>query len=291
MVDLLPGAPADVADPEVARPRPQGEPERVAKPLGDDAPRVRVAVRRQGVVGQSGPRGGVDAEHGPAEERRSRHPVQAEGTQGTPLGGRRRLGSTYGGGRVAARILRRTRIAPRASVLAVVDVVEAGSFSSAHVERAVRAELEIAYGMAGELLAPPPEQGLLAAGHGRVAGGGEASESAADHATIGRRAGRARTRVVPDGSRPAGRRVVGVEDVDVRCRREVRVERQPEQAAIPVVVDLRSEIGEGRGFGVVEPVEYFDHAALLGDEDAPVAREPERGRVVQAADGDGLLEA
>ena len=46
----------------------------------------------QGVVGQAGARGGVDAEHGPAEERRVPPRVaQAEGTQGTPLGGRRRL--------------------------------------------------------------------------------------------------------------------------------------------------------------------------------------------------------
>src|SRR4029078_465364 len=50
-------------------------------------------------------------------------------------------------------------------------------------------------------------------------------------------------------------------------------------------------IGEGRGFGVVEPVEYFYHAALLGDENAPLARDSGSGRVVQAADGDGLLEA
>ena len=92
MVDLFPGAPADVADPEVARPRPQGEPER------GEAPRRRRSSRSRhcsppGGCGQSGDRGGVDAEHGPAEERRSRHQVKAEGTQGTPLGGRRWLRS------------------------------------------------------------------------------------------------------------------------------------------------------------------------------------------------------
>ena len=45
-------------------------------------------------------------------------------------------------------------------------------------------------------------------------------------------------RVAPGGRGAADRRVVRVEHVDVGRRREARVERQAEQAAVPVVVDL-----------------------------------------------------
>src|SRR5262249_58548957 len=40
-VDLLPGVPADIADPELVGARPLGEPERVAQPIGDDPAGVR----------------------------------------------------------------------------------------------------------------------------------------------------------------------------------------------------------------------------------------------------------
>ena len=45
------------------------------------------------------------------------------------------------------------------------------------------------------------------------------------------------------------------------------------------------------GVGVGERVELLDHASLLGDEHATVAREADDGRVSEAAEGDGLLKA
>src|SRR5439155_4728166 len=50
-VDLLVGAPADITHPQLIGAGPYGEPERVAHPVGDDAPRVRVGVSRRRVVG------------------------------------------------------------------------------------------------------------------------------------------------------------------------------------------------------------------------------------------------
>src|SRR5207302_3840172 len=43
-VDLLPGAPADVADPQLVGTRPGRDPERIAKAIGDDPAGVRVSA-------------------------------------------------------------------------------------------------------------------------------------------------------------------------------------------------------------------------------------------------------
>src|SRR5947208_139167 len=49
-IDLLPGVPADVADPDLARSRPEGEAERIAHPVGDDPPRIWARGRDARVV-------------------------------------------------------------------------------------------------------------------------------------------------------------------------------------------------------------------------------------------------
>ena len=145
-------------------------------------------------------------------------------------------------GWVAARV-------ERAPVLAPVGEVEAGAVAAADVERAVVAEREAADGVARILLAPVLDQHLLGAGH-RVAGGLQPREPSGDDAAVGRGAGRCRARVREDAWRaparrdPADRRVVRVEDVDVRRRREARIEREPEQAAVPEVVHVRAQVGE-----------------------------------------------
>ena len=50
------------------------------------------------------------------------------------------------------------------------------------------------------------------------------------------------------------------------------MQREPEEAAVPEVVDLGPEIREDRRRRVAEVVEELDEAALLGDEDTPVRR-------------------
>src|SRR5205085_563724 len=77
----------------------------------------------------------------------------------------------------------------------------------------------------------------------------------------------------PDGRALARRRVVRVEEIEVRARREARVEREAEQAAVPVVVDLVPEVGDHGRRRVREAVEDLDEPTLLGDEDSAVGRE------------------
>ena len=82
---------------------------------------------------------------------------------------------------------------------------------------------------------------------------------------------------------------MSVEDVDVGVGGEVGIEGEPEQAAIPEVVDVGAQVGEGGGRGVREAVEDLDQATLLGHEDPPVLGELDIGGVGQAAKNDCLL--
>ncbi len=183
---------------------------------------------------------------------------------------------------------------PSASAeLAPVGVVEAGAVAAADVEIAVLAEVERAGRVARELLAPVVDERRLA-GRPVRADGGQAAEAAADHAAVGRGAGRRWTGVgrlachAPLGGRAADHGVEGVEDVDVVVRREVGVDRQPQQAAVPEVIDLRAQVGDD-GVGVGREVrEELDQAALLGDQHAAVRKEAHDGRVRQAGE-DGAL--
>ncbi len=85
--------------------------------------------------------------------------------------------------------------------------------------------------------------------------------------------------------------VVGVEDVDVGLRREVRVEGEAEDAAVTGVVDLGPHVGEELRGAVFDVVEDEDLAGLLGDEDAAVRGEAEVARFLEAGDHRFVLEA
>ena len=85
-------------------------------------------------------------------------------------------------------------------------------------------------------------------------------------------------------------RVERVRDVHVGTGRELRVDRESEQPAVPEVEDLGPEVGEDRRRRVREAVEHLDEPALLGDEYATVGRERERRRVAQSGVDDAVLE-
>ena len=179
----------------------------------------------------------------------------------------------------------------RAAVLAPVGEAEGGAVPGRRVEIAVRPELDLALRMARVLLAPVRDE------HGLHAGRAHARETPRDDAAVDVAARGVRARVggraggAPAGGRAADGRVVRVEDVDVGIRGELRVERHPEQAAVPVVVHLRAQVRVGARRRVRQAVEDLDQAALLGDEDAPVRREADDHRVRKAGEDDLLLEA
>ena len=84
--------------------------------------------------------------------------------------------------------------------------------------------------------------------------------------------------------------VVRVRHVDVAVRFEVRVEDHPQEPAIPVAVhpgakveDVLGRLGEGW--------RDQDPAALLRNEDAPVRRKPDDGRMVDRRLDDAVREA
>lgn len=100
---------------------------------------------------------------------------------------------------------------------------------------------------------------------------------------------RALTLIAPRGG-AADRGVVGVEDVDGRVGREVGREGQPEQPAVPEVVDVDVQVGEDVRRGVGERVEDLDDPALLGHEHPAVRGELDGRGVGQPAEDDALLE-
>ena len=140
------------------------------------------------------------------------------------------------------------------AVLAVVDAVEVRPVAGSRVQRPVRPELDCADRVRRELLAPVLDEHLLGADLRARRGDLDAGEPRAGDAAVGRRSRGGGTGVRVDSRRsPLGCRcrvaehvVVRVEDVDIRVRREVRVERHPEQPAIPEVVDVRAQVGDDR---------------------------------------------
>ncbi len=251
--------------------------------MGDDPPRVRIGIGKERVGRKRQARGGVDADDRAVERRRIARRAQVLAPQGAALGARRRHRAPDAPWRVAAGI-------DGIPVLPVVGEREARAVAGARVQRPVRAEVDGSYRVARVLLAPVLDQHLLRAGHD-IAVRLESREPSADHAAVRGRAGGRRARVTP--ARRCARRaelvVVRVEDVDVRALREVRIERHPQKAAIPEVVDVRREVREGRRSRVGEAVEDLDRAALLGDEDPAVGRKAHHRRVRQPAERDGLL--
>ena len=132
-----------------------------------------------------------------------------------------------------------------AAVLPVVDAGEARALATADVQLAVGPEAEVADRVARVLLAPlVGDQALRRSDLAVVGRHLDPDELAADDTPVGVRPRRSRAPVVPDRRRLPRRRVVGVQEIHVPVRREARVERNPQQAAVPVVVDLGAEIGD-----------------------------------------------
>ena len=146
--------------------------------------------------------------------------------------------------RVAARVVGRLRRRP------LVGVVEAGAVAArsrrARRRRRRRARRRCGSGTAGS--SPRP------AGSGRRVHV-DARRSGRRRRSPGRRARRRRAAVVPRGAlRPRRRR---------RRRRAVPgtgVDREPDQAAVPVVVRRGADVGDGLGRRVVEAGEALDEA-------------------------------
>ena len=291
VVDLLPVVPADVTDPDVVRARADREPEGVAEAVGDDPAGVGVGAEPERVAREGSARGLVDAQHGAVERDRVRRRAQVLAPQGAALGRGRCQGAAAVAGRVAAGV-------ERVPVLSPVREVEARAVAAAHVERAVRAERELADRVTRVLLAPVLDQHLLRSGRDAVGGADrEAREPAADDAPVGGRAVQRRARVRVDAGRPEpwerrDRRllVVGVEDVDVRLGRVVRVDGQAEHPPVPEVVGVGRQVDRRRRRAVVQAVERLDQAALLGDERTAVGSEPECRRIREAREDVRLLE-
>ena len=249
--------------------------------MGDDPAGVGIGARRQWVVGQPGTRVGVDPEDRAAERHRIATRPEVLRPQRTALGGRRSHCTADAAGRVAARV-------DRTAGLPVVDEVEAGPFTAAHVQRPVRAERQAPDRMARVLRTPVVDQNLLADERWEAADVRQLRQPAAHHASV---AGRICAGVVEPGRRSPDRGVVRVEHVDRVVHREVWVERQAEQPPVPVVVDLRTQVRHDVGGAVLEAREHLDEAALLGHEDPAVGRERQRGRLREAREDDVLLEA
>ena len=157
VIDLFPGVIPDVADPDVVRPRPDREPERIPQPVRDDSPCVGVGALCKGVVGEAGASARVDPDDRPVERRRVARRPHILAPQCTPLCGRRRERCADPSGRVAARV-------SRVAVLAPIGEVEARTLAPARVERPVGAEEERTDRVARVLLAPVVDEHLFGPG-------------------------------------------------------------------------------------------------------------------------------
>jgi hypothetical protein len=98
------------------------------------------------------------------------------------------------------------------------------------------------------------------------------------------------TEVVPDRGVFADPRISRVEQVHVAVGGEARVERHPQQAAIPEVVHVVADV-EHLCRGAVERALVGEHpAVLLRDEDAAVSGEPHCRRRHKAAEERHVLQ-
>ena len=263
-VDLLVVVPADVAEPHFVGRWPDRESEWVACPEADDPAGVGIGAAGHRVGRQAGAGRRVDAEDRSVEDDRvAGRPAQALAPERAAPGGRRGLGAARTGRRVAARVLDGDPVGP--AELAVIDVGEARAVAAGDVQGAICAEPQVADGVAGELLAPVLDQDVLGAGPD-VARRGQSREASADDAAVGGRTRRRWTRVIPARHRPAVDAVERVEHVDIRVRREVRVERHAQQAPIPVVVDPAAQVGEDGRCRAGQAGEDFDQAGFLRHE-------------------------
>ncbi len=284
-VDLLPGIPTDVGDPEFARPGPEREPIWIAQSIGDVPIVARDPVADERVIGQGVARVGVDAGHRAAALGRVAARSEILGAERAALGRRQaqRLASRLG--RVAAGIGDHDRVGC-AAVLAPVGEACRRALAGADVERPVRSEREVVDGVRlllvapvraadDDLLGPDRDVGVLVDRDPRQAAGGRTA--------VLRAAGRERALVVVERRDAAGLGVDGVQQVDVRSCREPRVDGQAGQTPVARHVDLGRQVDDRRRGGVSGTVVREDQAAPPGDEVATVRREGDRGRRVDAA--------
>jgi len=217
-VDLLGRVPSHVPHPDVPGARTHREAERVSQAEGHEATGLGVGARGERIAGQSRPGERVDAQERAVKGLGVGRGEPVLAAERPSLAGGRRLGAAHAHRGVAARVLGDPH-------LAVVDEVGAGRVSAGHVQRAVRAELDVSDRVGGRLLAPVLDQDLLRAAR-RVALRGQVGQPAARHAPVGGGPGRRGAAVVPGRCGAADRSVVGVEDVDVRLGREIGMDRE-----------------------------------------------------------------
>ena len=199
-----------------------------------------------------------------------------------PCRGRRSLRATDRNRGVPARVL-------RVPALAVVGRGEGGTVACARIQRAVGAEQDGTDRMGRVLLAPVVDEHLLGPGHD-VARRLQARQPSADDAAVDVGSRRCRAGVVPDRRCVPDRCVECVQHVDVRLRRERRVERHPENPVVVGAVDLGAQIGEHRRLRRGPAGEHFDEPGFLRNEDATVGGEPHRHRLGEPAEDRRLLE-
>src|SRR5439155_14484004 len=149
-VDLLPGVPADVADPQFVGTRTLGDAERVAQPVPDNAARVGVGGGEERVARHTGTGGRIDPQYRAVEGGRTVGTPDALAAQRTALGpGRAQRGADRSG-----RIATRVGLVPGVvrAVLSIVDVVEARAVAvaAADVQVPVAPEQQRADRVAGE---------------------------------------------------------------------------------------------------------------------------------------------
>ncbi len=239
-VDLLPRGPADIADPDLVRPGPEGEPHRVAQAVRHDPARVGIRAARPGIVERGLSGVGIDPDQRTVEPGGIAAGADVLGTQRSALGRRRRELSAHRRRCVGTGVVGRD-VRVRGAVLAVVGEREAGAVSTACVQHAVRSELDRADRVTGEHLTPVVDEHLLV--DTRTVRG-QHRQPRTGLATLARRPGWRRTWVAGGAGGSPLRRwstdhsVVRVEDVNPWIRREIGMQRKAEQPAIPEVVDL-----------------------------------------------------
>ena len=301
-VDLFPCVPAHVAEPHLVGAGLEREPERVPQSVRDQPLLVRIRAGRveQGITRDTQTSVGIDAndravERGLATVDRRRL-LRAQplglGTQRAALCARRRVRVADAAGRVATRV-GRNAVATRA--LAVVGGVEVRAVAAACVELPVGSERDRADRVARVLPAPVFDQHLLIGHRAAHARQGELRDAPARDAAVHRGGGARVIRTVAGpppgrGTRVAEHVVVRILDVEKWTgRAEVGIDREPQQALVPVVVDLGAQVGDEMCGRVADAVVAIDASRFLGDEHLAVGRELDRGRLVTAGEDGGVL--
>ena len=238
-VDLLPGAPAHIADPQRLGNGMNGHPEGIAQPVGHDplAVRGRLLVEARIVGAGRRARDRAHANDGTAQAERITGRPDVLRAEPAPLTRRLAIVRFARIERITTRILWRRRRQFVTAPLAPVGGVEVRPVAAAHDQGAFRVEDDVAHGVAGVLLAPVLDQHALA---GAV---GQNRQAAAHDATVLGAAGWFGAPVTPARRRAADERIVRVGEVHAAVVDEVGVERHPQEPAVPVVVDLCRDVG------------------------------------------------